>query len=100
MIGQQIEKKGGRKVCTLGTGPSAIRLYECPNSWVTSESRQMLSAVYRYHEHHTLPAAGGWDDQPVWFREAWEIFRSELMAYQDKKRKEKEGKGPTWVATT
>lgn len=55
-----------------------IHLYECPASWITRETREIIRMVYLSMETGALYVSGGWADQPAWFVEAVEIYRAEL----------------------
>jgi hypothetical protein len=60
-----------------------IRLYECPLSWITEESWEICRMIYLAMDTHTLYAAGGWADQPVWFVQAFELLRVELAHWRE-----------------
>jgi len=75
-VAAEITAKGAKKVASL----KGLRLYECPASYLTAETREMQRALYATEAFKTMPLAGGWADQPCWFVEAYEIYRAELAA--------------------
>lgn len=81
-INKRLSKAGAKKVYNLGD----IRLYECPNLWITPETNSILRMVYLARETGVLYAAGGWADQPKWFTEAYKIVRRETLLWEAKKR--------------
>lgn len=62
--------KAAKKVFSLGD----IRLYECPLSYITNDTREMLRAVYMVDSLGVLLFGGGLGEQPCWFVEAFEIY--------------------------
>lgn len=71
----ELRSKGaGKAFNTLGD----LRFYECPLSYITPETIDIMRHVYRTAETNQLPYAGGWGDQPTWFVEAYDIYRQEL----------------------
>jgi hypothetical protein len=75
------------KVMGLAGGESVLRLYECPISYITSESMDVLSMVRLTHETNILPLSGGWADQPNFFVEAYQLFSTELYHHSEKRKK-------------
>lgn len=67
------EEKNATKVFSLGS----IRLYECPLSYLTRDTSEIMRMIYLFDGTKNLPYGGGWADQPMWFVEAYEIFRRE-----------------------
>lgn len=45
----------------------------------------LLDTIYRFEEHHILPLAGGWLDQPAAFVKAYEVFKSGAGYYKSKR---------------
>ena len=80
LISQALRDAGARKVTGLGD----IRLYECPLTWITPETNNILRMVYLARDSSVLYAAGGWSDQPGWFTEAYEIVRTETLQWEKK----------------
>ncbi len=70
---EEIEKSGQRKVWPLGT----IRLYECPVTWITQESIDMMDACFMISNSSSLLFPGAWSDQPMWLWEAFKIYKTE-----------------------
>lgn len=54
-----------------------LRLYECPQSYITEETWQIIRTVFLVDGSQQLYFKGGWADQPHWFIEALEIYRAE-----------------------
>ena len=59
-------------------------------TWITPETNNILRMVYLARDSGVLYSHGGWEDQPDWFREAYEIVRQEIMAWEKKKNKKDE----------
>ena len=66
-------ERGAKKVFRLGD----IRLYECPLSYLTPDTAEVMRAVYMADGSAALLVPGGWGGQPHWFVEACEIYRAE-----------------------
>lgn len=88
-LSQALRDAGAEKVTGLGD----IRLYECPLRWITPETNAILRMVYLARESGVLYSAGGWEDQPEWFREAYEIVRVEINLMEKKKASKGQGAG-------
>jgi hypothetical protein len=73
---------GAVKLVTLGD----IRLYECPNSYVTEETGDILQAVFLVTETHIPYVPGGWQDQPHWLSEAVALYKKESLEWMEKQR--------------
>lgn len=69
------------KVFRLG----GLRLYECPISYVTIDTAEMMRLVYLMAGSQGLLHAGGWGDQPYWLVEAYEIYHAESAAFIEDK---------------
>ncbi len=67
-------EKGAKKVISLGD----LRLYECPLSYITSETWEIVSLVYLVNDTRRLLYQGEWGDQPYWLVEAVRIYKVEL----------------------
>ena len=70
---EELVRKGAGKVFTLG----AMRLYECPLSYLTDETIEVLRVVYLMEDSGHLLFGGAWADQPAWLAQAYEIFKLE-----------------------
>ena len=57
-----------------------IRLYECPLSYMTAETHEIIAQVYRTEDGKRLLFQGEWADQPHWLVEAVDIYKIELSA--------------------
>ena len=65
----------------LGLGD--IRLYECPLSYLTEETAELMRVVFMIDSTGQLLFEGGWADQPFWLVEAYEIYRTEKARFTD-----------------
>ncbi len=72
----EIVRKGAGKVFTLGT----MRLYECPLSYLTDETIEVMRAVYLMDGSGHLLYGGAWAEQPAWLVQAYEIFKYETAS--------------------
>jgi len=70
-------EKGAVKVFSLGD----LRLYECPLSYITDDTREIIRLVFLVDWAGHLLYEGGWGGQPAWLVEAYEVFRSESARY-------------------
>ncbi|MBI2412475.1 MAG: hypothetical protein HYV24_04620 [Deltaproteobacteria bacterium] len=77
-VAGELKAKGAEKVFSL----RGLRLYECPLSFITWETREMIRAVYLMESGGRLFFSGGWGDQSAWLVEAFEIFRAENAAFR------------------
>jgi hypothetical protein len=80
-VKDEIEIKGAKKVRFLGKD---LRLYECPITYITRETWEIISLVFRMDDSKTLLHAGGWGDQPRWLIEALDIYKAEWAKKQEK----------------
>ncbi|MEK6792043.1 MAG: hypothetical protein AABY45_10135 [Deltaproteobacteria bacterium] len=76
--------KGAQKVLSLG----GLRLYECPVSYISEESRELVRMVFLSEATGVLLYADGLGEQPYWFIEALETGGVERAAYLQRKRDE------------
>ena len=72
-VKDELKEKGAKKVFMVGD----IRLYECPLSLITIDTREIMRLCYLVDASKSLLYSGGWGDQPMWFVEAFEIFNIE-----------------------
>jgi hypothetical protein len=72
-IAEELNEKGAKLVRGLGD----YRLFECPLSFVTSDTWDILSLVYLIEDSKHLLNDGGWGNQPHWLVEAYRIFKRE-----------------------
>ena len=72
-IAEELVEKGAKLVKGLGD----YRLYECPFSFVTSDTWDILSLFYLIEDSNHLLNSGGWGNQPFWLVEAVRIFKRE-----------------------
>ncbi len=78
----ELSEKNAQKVFTLGD----IRLYKCPLSYITEETREVIQTVFLMDSTKRLLFAGEWGDQPAWLVEAYGIFLSESAEYLKDRR--------------
>lgn len=56
-----------------------MRLYECPLSYLTEETAEVMRLLYLMDGTGRLLHTGGLAGQPFWLVEAYEIFKTEDM---------------------
>jgi hypothetical protein len=71
---EELKDKSATKVFRLGR----MRLYECPLSYISEESAEIIRLVFLVEGSTSLLLSGGWGAQPAWFVEAYEIYRAEF----------------------
>lgn len=76
--------KSAQKVLSLGD----IRFYECPLSYISADSRELIRMVFLSEATGALPCRDGLGQQPYWFIEAVEIGGFERAAYLQRKKDE------------
>ncbi|MCK4738906.1 MAG: hypothetical protein KAT46_03060 [Deltaproteobacteria bacterium] len=54
-------------------------------SYVSEESLELLRLIFLINDSSQLLFSGGWAEQPLWFIEAYEIFKVELARDMQKK---------------
>ena len=69
----EIKEKGAQKVFSF----NGIRFYECPLTYISTDTWDILRLVYLIDDSKTLLHPGGWGDQPAWLVEAVEIHKVE-----------------------
>lgn len=72
-VTEEHRARGAGKVFRLGE----IRLYECPVSYISAETVELMRLVYLIDGSGVLLHPGGWGAQPLWLVEAYEIYRAE-----------------------
>jgi len=72
-VAEELEAKAAKKVFGLGN----LRLYECPLTYITEDTAEVMRLVYLADGTGHLMRPGGLGDQPCWFLEAIEIFKQE-----------------------
>ncbi len=75
--------KGALKVLSLG----GLRLYECPASYISEESRELVRMVFLSEATGALFYTNGLGGEPYWFIEALEIGGVERAAYLAKEKR-------------
>ncbi|MDP2688468.1 MAG: hypothetical protein Q8P48_00005 [Deltaproteobacteria bacterium] len=69
----ELKERGARKVISLGD----IRLYECPISYITPDTWELVRLAYMVEDSKRLLYQGEWGAQPHWLVEAVEIYKAE-----------------------
>ena len=69
----EIKDAGAFKVFPL----SGLRLYECPLSYLSSFTSELIRLIVLIEDTGVLLYAGGWGDQPCFLVEAYYIFKEE-----------------------
>jgi len=77
-VAGEIKEAEAAKVISLGN----MRLYECPLSYMTAETTEVMRLVFLIEDTSALLYGGGWGGQPCWLAEAFEIYRTERGAFQ------------------
>ncbi|MBI5885312.1 MAG: hypothetical protein HZB85_01865 [Deltaproteobacteria bacterium] len=77
-----LSERNAKKVFTLGD----MRLYECPLSYLSEDTRDIIQMVFLMDSTKRLLFSGEWGDQPAWLVEAYGIFLSESAAYIKEER--------------
>ena len=72
-VKDEIKIKGAKKVIGL----SGIRLYECPLSYITFDTVEIIRLVYLVDLSGAFLYPGGLGAQPAWLVEAYELFKVE-----------------------
>lgn len=72
-ISEELAAKGSSKVISLGD----LRLYECPLSYISEETFDVMRCVFLMESSGGLYFEGGLADQPCWLVEAYEICQLE-----------------------
>jgi len=81
-VKEELQEKAAQKVFTLGD----LRLYECPLSYISGETRNIIQMVFLMDSTKRLLFAGEWGEQPAWLVEAYGIFLIESATYIKEKR--------------
>ena len=66
------EIEGIDKVFSVGN----IRLYECPLTYISTDTHDLMRLAYLIDDTKQLFYAGGWSEQPYWLIDAYEILKS------------------------
>ena len=72
-IAEELIEKGATKVRGLGD----YRLYECPLSFVTRDTWDVLQLIHLIGDSKHLLNEGGWGNQPPWLVEGYAIVKQE-----------------------
>ena len=69
------EELGKGKRFKLAVG--GFKFYECPLTYITEETWQLIRLVHLIDTSGHLLHSGGWANQPQWLVEAYEIYKQE-----------------------
>ena len=72
---EEIVAKGIKKVWTLGD----MRFYECPLTYLTEDTHDLIRLLTLIDGSGPLLHAGGWGEQPIWLVEAVLIHKAEMV---------------------
>lgn len=81
-IVEEHKDKGAGKVFRLAD----IRLYECPLSYLSTDTADLMRLVYLVDGSNHLYCRAGWAGQPCWLVEAYEIYKNERVRHMEKAR--------------
>ena len=79
-VKEELREKEAQKVFSLGD----VRLYECPLSYITEETQELMRLCFLIDETKQLLYGGGWGGQPVWLVEAFEVYKVEILRHLEK----------------
>lgn len=82
-VKDELKIKSAKKVIGL----SGLRLYECPLSYITSETVEIIRLVYLVDSIGSFLHAGGIGAQPAWLVEAYELYKLERSRSMKEKGK-------------
>lgn len=71
-----------KKACSLANGKGVIRLYECPLTYITQETSELIRVLYLMDNTNQMFFEGSLNDQPYWLVEAYDIFKTETYYLQ------------------
>lgn len=72
-----IEEHNPPKVAVVRNKEDIIRMYECPTSYVTMDTINIVQLVYMIDSTGHLLYEGGLANQPYWLIEAMDIYKRE-----------------------
>ena len=79
-VNEELKEKGAEKVFSLG----GIRLYECPLSYISEDTGELIRLCFLVENNCNLLYEGGWGDQPAWLVEAYEAYKTEISRHLEK----------------
>lgn len=82
---QPVPGKQQRPVYSVGPANASVKdliLFQCPVSAIPDWIWELLLAWWNSRLMRTLPAAGGFLDQPVLVRRAFPVFEQEMQAWE------------------
>jgi len=74
-IKDELKRKRAMKVFSLRD----LRLYECPLSYLSVETMEVIRLVYLVDSTGGMFFAGGLGAQPAWLIEAYELYKIERL---------------------
>ncbi|MEE8575514.1 MAG: hypothetical protein V3T30_08890 [Thermodesulfobacteriota bacterium] len=72
-VTEEHAEKKAKKVFSLG----GLRFYECPLSFISEDTSEIMRLVFLMENTGHLLYSGGLGAQPAWLVEAYEIYRVE-----------------------
>jgi hypothetical protein len=75
---EYFKKHNLKKVAPLDNGKQCIRLYECPASYITHDTSDIIRLLYTIENTNYLLFDGGLAKQPYWLVQAMELFNIEI----------------------
>lgn len=73
-----------------------IKLFECPLSCITPQTWEIIKAVNNTTNEDGYPVRSfrsmGWDDEPMWYKQAVEVVQRERAAHRKKQLDEQKAK--------
>ncbi len=79
-VKEELREKGGEKVFSLGD----IRLYECPLSYISEDTGELIRLCFLVENNRNLLYEGGWGNQPMWLVETHEAYKAEISRHLEK----------------
>lgn len=79
-VKKEHQEKGAKKVF-----PGSIRLYECPLTYISRDTHELIRLIYLIEDSKVLLHPGGWANQPYWLIESLELYRIQYMKAKKKK---------------
>lgn len=79
-VKEELKEKGAEKVFSFGD----VRLYECPLSYISEDTGELIRLCFLVDDTGNLLYDGGWGNQPMWLVEAFEAYKAEMLRHLEK----------------